>query len=168
MPEALRKKVNVTYLRGIRSNKDFASIYFNVFNQFVKKEFDIFHLNGNPDWYNGSSILLRFAKLRQTRTVLNIHGMPPLERKAEQWHKSVPFSFWMRTFNYSNLADRIVVNSEYMRNNVVVWYRINRDKVVVIPNGVDLKVFASNNDRISLEGDPVGLVCWSLFEVKRH
>ncbi len=41
-----------------------------------------------------------------------------------------------------------------MRNNVVVWYRLNRDKVAVIPNGVDLKMFTGNNDRILLEGDP--------------
>ena len=105
-------------------------------------------------WINGSSMLLRFAKLRQTRTVLNIHGIPQLERKAEQWNESVSFSDWMSTLSYCNLADRIVVNSEYMRNNVVDWYRLNRDKVVVIPNGVDLKMFAGSNDRILLEGDP--------------
>jgi len=154
LPAALRKKVSVTYLRGIRSNKDFPAIYFNVFSQFVKKEFDIFHFNADPAWINGSSLLLRFAKLRQTRTVLNIHGILQLERKAEQWNESVPFRVWIRTLSFSNLADRIVVNSEYMRNNVVFWYRLNRDKVVVIPNGVDLKVFAGSNDRILLEGDP--------------
>jgi glycosyltransferase involved in cell wall biosynthesis len=44
-----------------------------------------------------------------------------------------------------------------MRNNVVVWYRLNRNKVVVIPNGVDLKLFSGSNDRIQLEGDPAVL-----------
>ena len=77
-----------------------------------------------------------------------------LERKAEQWHESVSFIDWMRALSDCNLADRIVVNSEYMRNNVVVWYRVNRNKVVVIPNGVDLKMFAGSNERILLEGDP--------------
>jgi glycosyltransferase involved in cell wall biosynthesis len=154
LPEALKRKVGVTYLSGIKSNKDYPKIYCSVFTQFLKEEFDIFHFNSNPAWINGSSILMRFAKLRQTRTVLNIHGIPQLERKAEQWNKSVPASVWMSTLSYSNLADRIVVNSEYMRKNVVDWYRINQDKIVVIPNGVDLKVFAGNNDRIFLEGDP--------------
>jgi glycosyltransferase involved in cell wall biosynthesis len=41
-----------------------------------------------------------------------------------------------------------------MKNNVVNWYRLNRDKVAVIPNGVNLKMFTESNDRIFLEGDP--------------
>lgn len=166
LPRALRKKVSVTYLRGIKSTKNYPEIYFNVFSQFVKKEFDIIHFNANPAWINGSSMLLRFAKLRQTRTVLNIHGIPQLERRAEQWHESVSFIYWMPTLSYCNLADRIVVNSEYMRNNVVVWYRVNRDKVAVIPNGVDLKMFAGSNDRIMLEGDPSVLYVGHLSGLK--
>ena len=154
LPEALRKKVGVTYLRPIKSTKNFPEIYFNVFSQFVKKEFDIIHFNAGASWKNGTSMLLRFAKLRQTRTVLNIHGIPQLERRATQCHEPVSFFDWMPTLSYCNLADRIVVNSEFMRNNVVVWYRVNRDKVVVIPNGVDLKMFDGRNDRILLEGDP--------------
>ena len=168
LPKALGKKVGVTYLGGIRSNKDFLEIYLNVFSQFVKKKFDIIHFNAGPAWINGGPILLRFAKLRQTRTVLNIHGIPQLERKAEQWHESVSFIDWMRALSDCNLADRIVVNSEYMRNNVVVWYRVNRNKVVVIPNGVDLKMFAGSNERILLEGDPSVLYVAPFLEVKRR
>ena len=153
LPEALRKKVSVTYLLPISSKKG-PELYFQVFSKFIKKEFDILHFNVNPHWSNGSSMLLRFAKLRQTRTVLNIHGISQLERKAEQWHESISFIDWMRALSYSRLADRIVVNSEYMRNTVVVFYGLNRDKVVVIPNGVDLKMFLGSKDRIILEGDP--------------
>jgi glycosyltransferase involved in cell wall biosynthesis len=166
LPRALRKKVSVTYLRGIKSTKDFPEIYFNVFSQFVKKEFDIIHFNAIPVWFNGSSMLLRFAKLRQARTVLNIHGILQLERRAEQWHEPVSFIDWMLTLRYYNLADRIVVNSEYMRNNVVVWYGVNRDKVAVIPNGVDLKMFAGSSDRIMLEGDPSVLYVGHLSRLK--
>jgi len=137
-----------------------------VFSQFVKKEFDIIHFNADPSWKNGSSMLLRFAKLRQARTVLNIHGIPQLERKAEQWDESIPFIDWLSTLSYSNLADRIVVNSEFMRNNVVSWYRLNRDKVVVIPNGVNLKMFTESNDRVVLEGDPSLLYVGHLSRLK--
>lgn len=154
LPQALRKKVNVTYLSGIKSNKDYPEIYFNVLRQFVKKGFDIIHFNTNPTFINGSSMLLRFARLRQTRTVLNIHGIPQLEERVAQWHVPVSFIDWTRRLSYYKLADRIVVNSEFMRDNVIVWYGLNRDKVVVIPNGVDLKMFTDSNDRIMLEGDP--------------
>jgi glycosyltransferase involved in cell wall biosynthesis len=154
LPKALSKKEKVTYLRGISSNQDFPQIYFNVFRQFIKKDFNVFHFGANPVWINGSSMLLRFAKLRQTKTVLNIHGIPQLERSAEQWPKSVSNYAWMNTLNNNKMANRIVVNSEYMRNNVIHWYGLNRDKVVVIPNGVDLKMFIGKNDRILLDGEP--------------
>jgi glycosyltransferase involved in cell wall biosynthesis len=154
LPMALRKKASVTYLPGIRSKDDFLKIYFNVLDQFVKKKIDIIHFNTNPSWINGSSLLLRFANLRQAHTVLTVHDIPYLEQQVEQI--STPFSFhqWSNIMRHSNLADRIVVNSEFMRNNVVTWYRINYDKIVVIPNGVDLKRFDGNNDRLELEGDP--------------
>ena len=139
---------------SIKSNKNFLEIYLKVFSQFVKKEFDIIHFNANPAWINGSSMLLRFAKLTQTPTILNIHGIPQLERIAEKVNDSVSFSDWMPTLIYCNLADRIVVNSEFMRNNVVAWYRVNPQKVVVIPNGVDQKIFTNCDNRMPLDGDP--------------
>jgi glycosyltransferase involved in cell wall biosynthesis len=165
LPHALSKKSKVTYFREIKANRDFIEIYFNIFNQFVKKEFDIIHFNTNPAWINGSSMLLRFAKLRNTRTVLNIHGIPHLEQRAEQW-RPVSFFDWMRILSYCKLADRIVVNSEYMRNNVVVWYRINRDKVVVIPNGVNLKMFTESGSSLKLDGVPSILYIGHLSRLK--
>jgi phosphatidylinositol alpha-mannosyltransferase len=124
------------------------------------------HFNVLPNWFNGSSLLLRLAKLRQIRIVLNIHGITQLERKAEQWPEPVSFFDWMNTLRYCNLADRVVVNSEFMRNNVVDWYRLNRDKVIVIPNGVDLKMFTGSKDRILLEGDPSLLFVGHLSRLK--
>jgi len=154
LPQALSKKVNVTRLTTIKSNKDFPEVYINVFSQFIKKDFNIIHFNTNPTWINGSSILLRFARFRQACTVLNIHGIPQLERRAEQRYDAIPFNYWMNTLSYCNLADRIVVNSEFMRDSVVTWYGLDRKKVVVIPNGVDLKMYTENNNKIRLEGDP--------------
>jgi phosphatidylinositol alpha-mannosyltransferase len=55
---------------------------------------------------------------------------------------------------FYNLVDRIVVNSEYMRTNAVTWYGIERDKIEVIPNGVDLRRFTGNDDKPVLDGDP--------------
>ena len=154
LPEALTKKIGVTHFGGIKLTKSFPEIYFKIFNQFTKKEYNIIHFNAGPSWKNGGSVLLRFARLRKIGTVLNIHGIPQLERIAEQSSQSYSFIDWMSVLGYSKLADRVVVNSEYMRNNVVKWYRVNCDKVVVIPNGVDLKIFAKNSDTLFLDGDP--------------
>lgn len=154
LPKALRKNVNVTYLSGIKSNENFPEIYLNVFRQFIEKEFSIFHFNTNPTFVNGSSLFLIFARLRQARTVLNIHGIPQLEERVEQWHVPLSFIDWARRLSYYNLADRIVVNSEFMRKNVIDWYGLSRDKVVVIPNGVNLKMFTESSGRITLEGEP--------------
>jgi phosphatidylinositol alpha-mannosyltransferase len=41
-----------------------------------------------------------------------------------------------------------------MGYNAVSWYRINPNKIMVIPNGIDLKRFALTSDRIVLEGKP--------------
>lgn len=154
LTKALKKKISVTYLPEIRSNQDSIGIYFNVFSQFVKKKFDIIHFNISPTWINGSSMLLRVAKLRQTHTVLNIHDIPYLMQQAENLPLSFPFRQWLSIQGDCNSADRIVVNSKFMRDNVVNWYRIKHDKIVVIPNGIDLERFTGNDDRIMLEGDP--------------
>ncbi len=166
LPLALSKKIGVTYLSGIKSNKDFLELYLNVFSQFIKKDFDVIHFNTTPTWINGSSILLRFARLRQARTVLNIHGIPQLELRAEQWNGSVSFNDWMNILSYCKLADRIVVNSEFMRDSVATWYGLDRKKVVVIPNGVDLKMYTDNNKTIMLEGDPSVLYIGHLSRLK--
>ena len=157
LSNALRKKIGLTCFGGVKSDENFAKIYFDVFNKFIKKEFDIIHFNSYPTYSNGAAMLLRFAKLKQTCTVLNIHGIPELEGRAEQWKETAPFLNWITRLSYYNIADRIIVNSQFMRDFAVLFYGLNPDKVKVIPNGVDLKVFTNSNERIPLDGDPAVL-----------
>ena len=118
------------------------------------KEFDIIHFNFAPTWINGSSMLLKFAKGRGSHTVLNIHGITQLEHKLEPAAGSISYIALLNTLKSCKVVDRVVVNSEYMRTNVVTWYGINRDKIVVIPNGVDLRRFNACDDKLVLDGDP--------------
>jgi glycosyltransferase involved in cell wall biosynthesis len=122
------------------------------------KNFDVIHFNLSPIWINGGNMLFAFAKMTGAATILNIHGIYQLEYLINHPHAeklpSTIHNSLMNTLRSCKLADNIVVNSEYMCNNVVAWYGINRDKVAVIPNGVNLKMFVGNNDRIMLEGDP--------------
>jgi glycosyltransferase involved in cell wall biosynthesis len=157
LSNALRKKIGVTCFGGVKSDDNFAKIYFDVFNKFIKKEFDIMHFNSYPTYSNGAALLLRFAKLRKTCTVLNIHGIPELEGRAEQWLETAPFLNLMTRLSYYKMADRIIVNSQFMRDFAILFYGLDPDKVKVIPNGVDLEVFTNSNKRISLEGHPAVL-----------
>ena len=160
LTKALAKKANVTYFLRFRPKKDYLTNLLNVYRKFLMKEFDIMHFNIAPTWINGSSMLLKFAKGRGAHTVLNIHGIAQLEgsisriRKVEPTPGSFSYIGLLNTLRSCKLVDRIVVNSEYMRTNVVTWYGINRDKIVVIPNGVDLRRFNECNDKLVLDGDP--------------
>lgn len=53
-----------------------------------------------------------------------------------------------------------------MRNNLPIWYRVNRDKISVIPNGVDLKKFCECSEKVPLEGDPAILYLGNLTRIK--
>lgn len=154
LPKALAKKVNITYFPPFAPKKDYLVNLLNIYRKFLKKEFDIIHFNFAPTWINVGSMLLRFAKKRGAHTVLNIHGLIPLEHKLKPAQGPIPYMALSNTLRHCKVADRIIVNSEYMRTEVIAWYGINRDKIVVIPNGVDTKKFRHVKRRTNLSGDP--------------
>ena len=166
LTKALAKKVNITYFPRFAPKKGYLINFFNVHRNFVMKEFDIIHFNVVPTWINRSSMLLKFAKGRGSHTVLNIHGIIQLEHKLEPALGSISHIALLNTMKSSKVADRVVVNSEYMRTNVVTWYGINRDKIVVIPNGVDLRRFSGRDDKLVLDGDPTILYLGDLSRIK--
>ena len=137
LPNALRKKVRLTYYPPYTANRAYLMDLLKTHSKFILGRFDIIHLNRDVVWVNGSRIMLELAKVRNTRVILNIHRMP------------------LPTLSCSNAIDRIVVNSKYMRAKVAAWYGISRRKVVVIPNGVDVGGFSGSPDKVVLEGDPV-------------
>ncbi len=155
LPRTLAKKeVDVTYYPRIKSNRSAFKLIRSVFNlinvnrKFLSKEFNIIHFNYVPTWSNGGYILLKTAKTIGIPTVLNIHGIIQLE------HKSIPFMILPRALSSCKLADKIVVNTEFMRAKVGKWYGISHDKMIVIPNGVSLDEFTPCKRKIKLEGDP--------------
>ncbi|MGA3059741.1 MAG: glycosyltransferase family 4 protein [Candidatus Bathyarchaeia archaeon] len=161
LPKALSRKANVTYFPRIVSKKGILNI-FNVYWKYVLGKFDVIHFNVPPTWINGSYIMLKSARRCGIPTVLNIHGLVQLEHAFDPKVRPISYLQLLNYSNSSNLVDRIVVNSEYMKKRVAVSYRLNRDKIVVIPNGIDLREFKKNNAKIELDGDPailsVGLV----------
>lgn len=53
-----------------------------------------------------------------------------------------------------------------MRTDVVTRYRISRDKIVVIPNGVDLRKFNVRDDKLMLDDDPTIFYLGGLSRIK--
>jgi glycosyltransferase involved in cell wall biosynthesis len=165
LPKVLAKKVDLAYFPYFMP-KSYVVNLLNLYAKFVRKEFDIVHFNTVPACIDGSLMLLKFAKRRGTHTVLNIHDIVPLEHKLEPEQGPISYLGWSNILSSCKIVDIVVVNSEYMRNNVVTWYGISSDKIVVIPNGVDLRRFSTCDHKLRLEGDPAILYLGQLMRRK--
>lgn len=177
LSRSLEKSANVTYYPRFASylKRIYSTDSLGVFSGFFKREFDVVHFNLPPTLANGSAVLMHLAKRIGTATLMNVHGIVQLERiaraSARLERMPQPHS-WIRTYKgLSNsliscrAVDAVVVNTEYMRGNVAVWYGIDTQKIVVIPNGVDIGRFSSSNHGSFLDGDPrilyVGALTWT-------
>jgi glycosyltransferase involved in cell wall biosynthesis len=116
-------------------------------------------------WVDGNYFLFKFAKNRNSRTVLNIHGITQLEDRPG---KTPKLSALMTSdANHAcKQVDQIVVNSEYMRHIVSDLYDVGNEKITVIPNGIDLAQFNVPNGQIVLEGQPSILFVGHLWWIK--
>jgi glycosyltransferase involved in cell wall biosynthesis len=173
LTKALEKKVDLTYFPGFGDYYSFPLNLLHVYSDFLKRKFNIIHFNVPPSiiqyrrtlrWVDGNYLLLKYAKTKGSYSVLNIHGITPLETEPSQ--NNLAAIKTLDGVRACKKADRIVVNSQYMRSKVIAWYGANRDKVVVIPNGVDLDMFSVQNRRIVLSGDPAILFVGHLWWVK--
>jgi glycosyltransferase involved in cell wall biosynthesis len=134
------------------------------------KNFDIVHFNVTPGWASGGYLLFKHAKISGASTILNIHGIIPVEHMFDdlrnRWFKLTSYEGLSSTLRYCRLVDRIVTYSEFMRTNIMTWYRVNRDKIAVIPNGVDVRKFSECDSELLLEGDPAILCLGKLSKFK--
>ena len=135
-----------------------------------RRSFDVIHFIITPALKDGGYPLLRFAKTAKAATLLNIHGIIPVEYLMD-----APRNGTFRSMMYKNLtntirsckhADKIVTFSEFMRNQIVTWYGVRREKIAVIPNGVDLKRFSVSTNGQKLDGDPAILYFGYLSNLK--
>lgn len=104
----------------------------------------------NPDLINyhfpDDSIFL-FSASRffiKTKYVLNLHG-----EDFHSFSKRSPHSyFWNKLINNSS---GIIVNSDYMRGEVMDRFKLGSDKIFIIPNGIDIKAIDSIASRKYIE-----------------
>ena len=162
LSRALSKKMDITYFPSVNSRKWIFDIL-NVYTRYLSGQFDVIHFNLVPTWINGSYVMLNSAVSRKIPTVLNIHGFVNVEHAFEPRVRSMSNLTWVNCFNSCKIADRVVVNSDFMKRQLASSYRIAPNRINVIPNGVDVERFAKCKSRITLDGDPailsVGQVC---------
>lgn len=154
LSNALAKQANLTFFPFFKpARKRYLEDVLTVNKDLIWKEFDIFHSLMTPELVNGSYIALQIAKKRGCPTVLNIHGIFQLERMVDDTRR-IPLTSPVYARVVCKAVDKVVVNSRYMREAVCAWYGVDLNKIVVIPNGVDLKRFDQCKDEIKLDGDP--------------
>lgn len=172
---ALSKEANVTYFPGFKLKRRYLTDLLSVYRRFSVDKFDVIHFNLAPTWINGSRMLLKFARLRRTPTIMTLHGIISIEDEFYKDELSKSYiaralssgrhSLW-RILDCCRDVNRIVVNSKIMRANVVNWYGIENGKIVVIPNGVDLERFSKCDSKFLLDGDPAILYMGLLSKMK--
>jgi glycosyltransferase involved in cell wall biosynthesis len=146
----LSNRIDVTYIPSFTSSK--ALNLFDAYGKFASNQIDVIHFNIVPSWVNGTYPLLNIANIKKTPSILNIHGLIQMENTYE--HHRFARSLWLDCFNSLKRVHRVIVNSEYMKNMITYFYRLNPEKIVVIPNGIDFENFSSSKSRIELEGNP--------------
>ena len=164
LPKALANKIGVTYFPAFVRGRKYATSLLNVFRSLAVKDFDIVHFNVVPSWINGRYMLFNSAKISGASTILIIHGIIQKERILYDWRTMFDPSvrrFGLNSYKglasilrFCKIADKIVTYSEFMRTSIVTWYGVNRDKIAVIPNGVEVRRFSDCDSELTLEGDP--------------
>jgi glycosyltransferase involved in cell wall biosynthesis len=103
-------------------------------------------------------------------TIVNIHGVSQVEYILDypdtRKNRSILYRGVAAVLRSCKQADKIVTFSEFMRNQIVTWYGVRREKIAVIPNGVDLKRFSKPVSKQRLEGDPAILYFGYLSRLK--
>jgi glycosyltransferase involved in cell wall biosynthesis len=171
LTRALANQATVTYFpKYAVSPQSYVFNVLKVYGRFVRRDFQIVHFNFSPVWNNGSSILLRFAKLTGAATLLNVHGIIQVEYmldnpRTRKFRLAVEKAL-LNTIGTCKQVDQIVTYSEFMRNQIVSWYGVDREKIAVIPNGVNFKKFSNCIGKIILEGNPAVLYVGYLSKFK--
>jgi glycosyltransferase involved in cell wall biosynthesis len=171
LTRALANMATVTYFPSyVVSPRSYAVNLLKVYSYFARKDFEIIHFNCSPVWHNGSSMLLRSAKMAGAATILNIHGIIQVEYLMDQPRtrkfRSAMDKALMNTIRSCKVVDQVVTYSEFMRNQIVTWYGVNSEKIAVIPNGVSLKKFSDCTGKLFFEGDPAILYLGYLSKFK--
>jgi glycosyltransferase involved in cell wall biosynthesis len=142
----LQTLINVPYLarKVYKTTKDFNHKYF-----------DVVHYNSPP--IDASFLFPIMSKLKRERQTLAVHGGIFEENKYAIGRLLIRIE--------KDLFDRIIVSNNFSRN-LAIKANFKKDRIVVIPNGVDLEII-NNSKPIRLFGEPKILYVGRLVKLKR-
>jgi alpha-maltose-1-phosphate synthase len=107
---------------------------------------DIVHCH---TWYTHFAGCL-LQKLFNIPLVLTTHSLEPHRPwKVEQLGNAYHVSTWLERTAYQN-ADGVIAVSESMRTDVHALYGVAKDRITVIPNGIDLEEYHPTQDAVLL------------------
>jgi glycosyltransferase involved in cell wall biosynthesis len=145
---------------------DYAAQFFRVWGASLSHDFDIAHFIMLPELIDASFPLALFTKVANFPLILNIHGIIHLEQSLLKTPFQKALIKKVLTFTLCKNASRIVVNSSWMFRKINEWYGVPPEKVVVIPNGINLKMFQGPTEKEMMEGDPCILFVGSFIYPK--
>ena len=108
----------------------------------ILQNFDIIHSQYHPDIFTGN-----IGKILKNRPhIFTFHGFAPVSqwRSARQRIKMIDH----RLGTYLKLrmgVDHILPVSNYLRNQLITYYRIPKEKITTVYNGIDLIKFNPKN-----------------------
>ena len=122
---------------GLQGIFPLPSFYFKLFYYSLKVDvFLVLSASGNSLWLKDLPVIL-IGKLFKKKTILHFNGGMAVDKFIFwKYHRILPFI----------LADRIVVPSKIMKT--ILKKRINDDKIIVIPNVVEIDTFQGNDANV--------------------
>jgi len=163
-------------IKVYRTFNTFPFYIFKIFRELKKIRPDVIHIQHEYFLYGGmlSAILFPllplFSRLISRRTVVTIHGVIPLnlledvEFKKENGIKGPPWllkiGLWLVTRLIALASHVVIVHEEFLKKYLNKDYNINKEKIIVIPHGVEeVKVIsqAESKRRLGLKDRAVVL-----------
>lgn len=140
--DSIEKYKNITIYRyGTNIRIEHANISFNIFREPLKHKVDIVHVHGGN--FIAELAALRYAKRKKIPFILTYHGDAQENYGGIIRRFSVSFYIKHLLNRVLSYADVIISPSEYYINESRFLEKY-RDKIVVIPNGINVNEFDIN------------------------
>ncbi len=149
----ISEQVKVKYL-DIKPNKNFIYVIYKFFyiifklSRIIKKE-KPYRILSFLDYTNIVVILSSFLSLHMTKVIISVRTSPTLylyEYSKTFWNNVI--TVFVKLFY--NKADMIITVSEYSKKDLIENYGIEREKIVIIYNPVDInRIYALSEEEVS-------------------